>query len=163
MISSLLCDAVRDNHILNTPNWSILNMNFLAISFLFINVTAEPIWRWFKSKSLPATKHLYECLLGLQSIQTLLFTRGGFGYRLLLLCSLHCWKILPLQSSHLMLCNSMLNKFWCRKQLMCFAELNTILLWLNTWAMIIPCPLNKRENLIWLDFLLSVWSVSPQF
>lgn len=37
--------------------------------------------------------------------QSLLFARGGFGCRLLLIYKVHCWKILSLRSLHFILCN----------------------------------------------------------
>lgn len=114
MMSSLLCGAVRDNHILNTPNWSILNINYLAYSSFSKTVQLS---QCSSVSSLipcqPLNTYMSVSMVSNQ-FNILMFTQREFGHRLLLIYKVHCWRILYF------IINSILWKLWWKKK-SCFS------------------------------------------
>lgn len=142
MISSLLCDAATDGHILNTPNWSISLMNYVAIFFPFIKLTAEPDRSSSSSVTgpVPSSNQTFIWVSPRFTVNSVFIVcLGGFVHRLAY------ERTLPsLQFIHYSKIDSILSGLWCRKWLK--LPQNRFFFLYSHFFIAISCLLKQRES-----------------
>lgn len=152
MISSLLCDAATDGHILNTPNWSISLMNYVAIFFPFIKLTAEPDRSSSSSVTgpVPSSNQTFIWVSPRFTVNSVFIVcLGGFVHRLAYK------RTLPsLQFIHNSKIDSILSGLWCRKWLK-LPQNRFFFFYIVTFLLPFPaCWSREKVRVFSLSFLL---------